>query len=59
MKNKGVMAGYEKYAKSGFLAIWPKIIKVWTWKSIYVCTLIYYVFITKLMQIGRLVGELS
>jgi len=27
MKNKGVMAGYGKYAKSVFLAIWPKIMK--------------------------------
>ena len=34
MKNKGVMAVYEKYAKSGFLAIWPKIMKVWNWKFI-------------------------
>ena len=26
-ENKGVMASYVKYEKSGFLAIWPKIIK--------------------------------
>ena len=63
MKNKGIMAGYGKYAKSGFLAMWPKIIKVWAWKFIlvytYIYIFIYYVFIPKFMSIGQLVGEIS
>ena len=57
MKNKKVMAGYGKYAKSGFFGNVAKNNKSMN-LDIYI-SMYTYVFIPKFMQIGQLVGDMK
>ena len=58
MKNKGVMAGYGKYAKSSFFGNMAKNNKSMN-LSIYISMYTHYVFIPKFMQIYQFVWDIK
>ena len=55
LKSKGVMACHEKYQKTVFWGIQSKVIDIWTWKFIELCTHPWYIFLPNFIEIGQLV----